>query len=152
MTVKSHRVLMPIFLVMIFFLVAPSACIAAKKDKKQDYVMTEIELQSELMSYADRFASIISQAFEDFDALKPEPEARQVIMGDLVFSLSAVYTIAAEPNPQVGLLDMVAVTTLGRIIYEENMRRKYGESTEVLARVFGRWKKTSGDRSQSSRH
>jgi hypothetical protein len=124
------------FLIMILFLVAPSVCIAAKKDKKQDYVMTEIELQSELMSYADRFASIISQAFEDFDDLKPEPQARQVIMGDLVFSLSAVYTIAAEPNPQVGLLDMVAVTTLGRIIYEDNMRRKYGKSTEVLAAGF----------------
>jgi len=138
---KSHQVLMPVFLTVIFFLLAPSVCIAAKKDKKQDYVMTEVELQSELMSYADRFASIISQAFEDFDALKPEPLARQVIMGDLVFSLSAVYTIAAEPNPQVGLLDMVAITTLGRIIYEENIRRKYGESTEVLGEGFRQMEK-----------
>ena len=47
-----------------------------------------------------------------------------------------MYTIAAEPNPQVGLLDMVAVTTLGRIIYEENVRRKYGKSTEVLGGGF----------------
>ncbi len=98
--------------------------------------MTEVELQSELMSYADRFASIISNAFEDYDALKPEPQARQVLLGDLVYSISSVYTIAAEPNPQVGLLDMVAVTTLGRLIYEDNMRRKYGKSTEILAAGF----------------
>jgi hypothetical protein len=100
------------------------------------FVMTEVELQSELMSYADRFASIITQALEDFETLNPKPQARQVILSDLVYSISSVYTIAAEPNPQVGLLDMVAVTTLGRIIYEDNMRRKYGKSTEILAAGF----------------
>ena len=98
--------------------------------------MTEVELQSELMSYADRFASIITQALEDFETLNPKPQARQVILSDLVYSISAVYTIAAEPNPQVGLLDMVAVTTLGRIIYEENIRRKYGKTTEILGDGF----------------
>ncbi len=61
--------------------------------------MAEVELQSELMTYADRFVSIISQAFEDFETLKPKPQARQIILSDLVYSLSAVSTIAAEPNP-----------------------------------------------------
>jgi hypothetical protein len=75
----------------------------------------------------------MSQAFEDFDALKPRFQTRNFILNDLTYSLSAVYTIAAEPNPQVGLLNMVAVTTLGRLIYEDNMRRKYGKSTAVLA-------------------
>jgi hypothetical protein len=116
-----------------FLLIAQTFSFAAKK---KDYVMTEVELQSELMSYADRFASIITQSFEDFDTLNPPPQARQFILSDLVYSLSSVYTIAAEPNPQVGLLDMVAVTTLGRIIYEENIRRKYGKSTEVLGLGF----------------
>jgi hypothetical protein len=58
-----------------------------------------------------------------------------------VYSLSSVYTFAAEPNPQVGLLDLVSVTTLGRIIYEDNMRRKYGKSTEVLAAGFRQMEK-----------
>jgi len=129
---RSERGWIVFFLILILFLSARSSTIAAKKK----YVMTEVELQSELMSYADRFASIISQAFEDFDALKPAADARQVILGDLVFSLSAVYSIAAEPNPQVGLLDMVAVTMLGRIIYENNMGRRYGPSTEVIVAGF----------------
>jgi hypothetical protein len=115
---------------------APTSSFAAKKDKKKIYVMTEVELQSELMSYADRFASIIIQAFENFDTSDPKPQARQFILGDLVYSLSAVYTIAAEPNPQMGLLNMVAVTTLGRIIYEENIRKMYGKSTKVLGDGF----------------
>ena len=93
------------------------------------------------MSYADRFASIITQALEDYETLNPPPQARQVILSDLVYSLSSVYTIAAEPNPQVGLLDLVSVTTLGRIIYEDNMRRKYGKSTEVLATGFRQMEK-----------
>jgi hypothetical protein len=123
-----------------FFLIAQTFGFAAK-DKKKKYVMTEVELQSELMSYADRFVSIITQALEDFETLNPKPQARQVILSDLVYSLSSVYTIAAESNPQVGLLDLVAVTTLGRIIYEDNMRRKYGKSTEVLVAGFRQMEK-----------
>jgi len=125
-----------IFLTLIFVLTAQTFCLAAKRNKQKDFVMTEIELQSELMSYTDRFASIITQAFEDYEDLKPKPKARQFILSDLVFSISSMYTIAAEPNPQVGLLEMVAVTTLGRIIYQDNMRRKYGKSTEVIFAGF----------------
>jgi len=132
----SHRILITIFLTVLFSMTIQSFSFAAKKDKKKKYVMTEIELQSELMSYADRFASIVTQSLEDFENLKPKPRARQVILSDLVYSISSVYTIAAEPNPQVGLLDMVAVTTLGRMIYEDNMRRKYGKSTVVITKGF----------------
>jgi hypothetical protein len=122
-------------------LIAQTFSLAAKKSEKKEYVMTEVELQSELMSYADRFASIITQALEDYETLNPPPQARQVILSDLVYSQSSVYTIAAEPNPQVGLLDMVTVTTLGRIIYEDNMRRKYGKSIEVLVAGFRQMEK-----------
>ena len=132
----TRRALFLLILVLMFVLHVQTFGFAAPKGKDKEYVMTEIELQSELMSYADRFASIITQAFEDFEKLNPPPEARQVILSDLVYSLSSVYTMAAEPNPQVALLDMVAVTTLGRIIYEENMRRQYGKSTEVLIGGF----------------
>jgi hypothetical protein len=131
-----NRLLIVIVLTFIFFLIAQSFSYAAKKGKKKGYVMTEVELQSELMSYADRFASIITQSFDDYEDLKPKPEAYRILLSDLVYSISSVYTIAAEPNPQVGLLNMVAVTTLGRLIYEDNMRRKYGKSTEVLAAGF----------------
>jgi hypothetical protein len=108
----SRRFLTVSFLTLMFLLFFEVSSIAArKKDKKNESVMTEIELQSELMSYADRFASIIKQAYEDFEKLKPTPLARQVILSKLVRSTAAMYTIAAEPNPHVDLLDMVAVTT-----------------------------------------
>jgi len=138
---SSRRVLVVFFLTLMCFLIAQTFSFAANKDKQKGFVMTEVELQSELMSYADRFASIITQALEDFETLNPRPQARQVILSDLVYSLSSIYTIAAEPNPQVGLLDMVGVTTLGRLVYEDNMRRKYGKSTEVLAAGFRQMEK-----------
>ena len=108
----SYRILTVFFLTLMLFLIVQTFSFAAK-DKKKGFVMTEVELQSELMSYADRFASIITQSLEDFETLTPTPQARQVILSDLVYSISSVYTIAAQPNPQVGLLDMVAVTAEG---------------------------------------
>ena len=72
----SHRVLIVSCLVLMCFLMAQTFSFAAKKESKKGYVMTEIELQSELMSYADRFASIITQSLEDFENLKPSPTAR----------------------------------------------------------------------------
>ena len=140
MTISNtrNRIFIAIISALVILLTVPAFSLAAKK---KDYVMTEVELQSELMSYADRFASIITQALEDFETLNPQPQARQFILSDLVYSLSSVYTVAAEPNPQVGLLDMVAVTTLGRIIYEDNMRRKYGKSIEVLVAGFRQMEK-----------
>jgi hypothetical protein len=136
-----HPVLMSFFLILIIFFMTQSISIAAKKAKKQAYVMTEIELQSELMSYADRFASILAQSFEDFDALSPSPESRRFVLDDMVHAISSAFTTAAEPNPQTALLDMVAIATLGRMIYEDNIRKRYGKPIETMARGFGELEK-----------
>ena len=104
--------------------------------KEGTFVMTELELQSYLMSYADRFASILTQAFEDFDAQGPTLKARRFVQGDVVYSLSSVFTIAADPNPQVALLDIIVVATLGRIIYEDNILRIHGKPIEIMIKGF----------------
>ncbi len=125
----------------VVFITMGTAVRAAQKDKKQEYVMTEIELQSELMSYADRFASILAQSLEDFDALNPSVESRRFALDDIVHAMSSAFTTAAEPNPQAALLDMVTITTLGRMIYEDNIRKRYGQPIEVIARGFGELEK-----------
>jgi len=137
----AHRVLIVFLLTVMVFLTTQTFSFAAKKDKQKEYVMTEIELQSELMSYADRFASIMAQSFEDFDALKPSPEARRFVLDDMVHAISSVFTTAAEPNPQTALLDMVAIVTLGRMIFEDNIRRRYGKPIEVYVKGFGELEK-----------
>ena len=130
-----HRVLTGL-LILSCFLIAQTSNVAAQKGKKKDYVMTEAELQSELMSFADRFVSIMTQAFEDFEAIGPKPEARRFILSDLVYSQSAIYTLAAEPDPEVALLNMIVVTTLGRMIYENNLRRRFGNATRFIIKGF----------------
>jgi hypothetical protein len=137
----AQRVLIMFLLILMFFLTAQTVSLAAKKDKQKDYVMTEIELQSELMSYADRFASIMAQSFEDFNALDPSPEARRFVLDDMVHAVSSAFTTAAEPNPETALLDMVTIATLGRMIYEDNIRKKYGQPIEVMAKGFGELEK-----------
>jgi len=137
----AHRVLIVFLLTLVFFLTAQTFSLAAKKDKQKDYVMTEIELQSELMSYADRFASILAQSFEDFDALGPSPESRRFVLDDMVHAISSAFTTAAEPNPQTALLDMITIATLGRMIYEDNIRKRYGQPVDAMAKGFGELEK-----------
>jgi len=87
----SHRILIVFFLTLMFFLLAQTFSFAAKKDKQKDYVMTEVELQSELMSYADRFASIVTQALEDLEALTPASGTSIYTKRLGIFSIVSVY-------------------------------------------------------------
>jgi hypothetical protein len=96
--------------------------------------MTELELQSNLMSFADRSASILIAALEEFEEEGPTLEARKFVMSDISYTLSAVYTTAAEPNPQTALLDLVVVMTMGRMIYEDNILDQFGSQIDPVIR------------------
>ena len=66
----------------------------AKSKKKGSYVMTQVELQSELMGFADRYTTYIFQAFRDYD-VNPGPVAeRRELQRDTVLSTAAALTIA----------------------------------------------------------
>jgi hypothetical protein len=109
---------------------------AAKKGKTDEYVVTVQELQLELMSYADRYASIAAQALDDVERMAPPPETRRAILGDLVYSAAAAFTIAAEPDPQLALLDLVVMTTMGRLVFEDYWRPRLGSLTEPVIAAF----------------
>lgn len=109
---------------------------AAKKQKPDEYVVTEAELQLELMSYADRYAAVVAQVIDDIERLGPPPETRRVVLGDMVFSAAAAFTIAADADPQLALLDMVVMTTLGRVVYEDYWRPRLGEPADLVIAAF----------------
>ena len=111
---------------------------AAKKKKPEVYVITGPELQLELMSYADRYASVAAQALDDVERMGPPPETRRAVLGDLVYSAAAAYTIAAEPDPQLALLDLVVLTTMGRMVFEDYWRPRLGAATEPVIASFGK--------------
>ena len=108
----------------------------AKKPKADEYVVTEAELQLELMSYADRYAAVVVQAFEDVERMGPPPETRRALLGDAVFSAAAAFTIAADPDPQLALLDMVVMTTLGRMVFEDYWRPRLGAPADPGIAAF----------------
>jgi hypothetical protein len=102
----------------------------------QQGIITQAELQSDVMSFADRYAVIIGQAFDDFEAQSPTTRARYTVLRDAAYSTWAAFTIAAEPNPEVALLDMVVLTMLGRLVYEEHWRKEFGEPAEAMISAF----------------
>jgi hypothetical protein len=109
---------------------------AGKKQKQEEYVVTEAELQLELMSYADRYAAVAAQVIDDVERLGPPPETRRAVLGDMVFSAAAAFTIAADADPQLALLDMMVMTTLGRIVYEDYWRPRLGEPADLVIAAF----------------
>jgi hypothetical protein len=96
----------------------------SKGSKKQSaYVMTEAELQAQVMAFADRYVSIISAASLEYDARSPSPENRGIIRSQIVYSIANAFIIAADPDPDAALLDLVVMVTLGRIIFEEHWKK-----------------------------
>ena len=98
--------------------------------------MSMQQLQSEIMSFADRFAAILWQAYEDFESQGPAQRARNIALGDTVYSMSSAFVIASNPNPSVALLDMIVLSVLGRMIYEEHYLAEFGKPAEAMAQGF----------------
>jgi hypothetical protein len=98
--------------------------------------MSMQQLQSEIMSFADRFGAVLWQAYEDFESQGPAQRARNIALGDTVYSMSSAFVIASNPNPSVALLDMIVLSALGRMIYEEHYLREFGKPAEAMAQGF----------------
>jgi len=109
-----------------------------KEDKKKEetYVMTEAELQATLMGFADRFISVLSSAFVKFDSLSSSAENRYKVMSMSTYAMSSAYSIAADPYPAVALLDMAAMITLGRMVFEESLTKGELQQVEPIVEAF----------------
>ena len=98
-----------------------------KDAKEKTYALTEAQLQSHLMSFADRFASIMDMAIAKFENLNPTGNSRYEVLELMTFSLHNAFIIAGESDPGVALLDMFSLVTLGRIFFEEEGQSRYGK-------------------------
>jgi len=99
--------------------------------------MAQEELQAAVISYADRFIATVGQAAFDFEKKLPTPEARLIASARKVYSLSSVTEIAAGPNPGAALLDLVVITTLNRIVWEDYWRPEvFGMPATIIVDAF----------------
>lgn len=131
--------ILPIFLLVVGSLsILPGNARAAKKEKEAAHVVSEVELQLELMSYADRYAATVAQAVDDVERLGPSLETRRVVLADMVFSAAAAFTTAADADAQLALLDLVVMTTLGRMIFEDYWRPRLGAAADPVIGALAR--------------
>jgi methyl-accepting chemotaxis protein len=99
--------------------------------------MTPEELQSAVISYANRFIANIGQAAFRFEKKVPGREGRLIASARKVYSLSAVTEIAAGPSPGASLLDLVVVSTLNRLVWDEYWRPQvFGMPATIMVEAF----------------
>ena len=113
-----------------------------KDAKEKTYAINEAQLQSHLMSFADRFASILDMAIAKFESFEPTGNSRYEVLELMTFSLHQAFLIAAESEPSVALLDMFCMVTLGRIFFEEEGQSRYGK---VIVPVIEGYRKGEAD-------
>ena len=105
-----------------------------KKSKKNtNSVISEAELQGQMMAFADRYWSIMSSVSREYLANSPSPENLREIRTQLTYSAVDAYTIAADPKPVAAFLDMVVMVTLGRMIFEQHYLKLHGAEVAPLA-------------------
>ena len=106
--------------------------------KKKAPRLTQLQIQSEIMGFAETFAATIIQAFSDFAALTIQEHKQAYIIAyrDALSSSASALTVAAEPNPSAAVLDLVVMTTLGRMIWEEHWLPRIGEPAQEMVQSF----------------
>jgi hypothetical protein len=147
LVIKFLRKFPCILLVLGIIAVVGSVVHAADIDKdteKKPYAMKEAELQSRVMSFADRFTAMMATALQRYEALKPSKDNFYKVLSIVTYSLSNAYIIAGESDPDVALLDMVSMVTLGRIILEETGPRTFGKQVKPVIKAFRRAEKDIG--------
>ena len=142
--IQFIRKFLGILLAVMVVTVAGGDLLGAQKDKtaEKKYIITEAQLQSHLMSFADRLTSILDTTLVQFESPKLPEKTRYEVIELMTYSLYHAYIIAGESDPDVALLDMLSMITLGRIFFEEEGPSRYGN---VVAPVTKGYQKAEAD-------
>ena len=92
---------------------------AKTAEAESDLRKTQQQVQSQLMSFADRFSAATFQAAWELQEALPTPQARQDAATERLTALLVTTDIAAGPNPGNALLDMAVYVTLKRMVWED---------------------------------
>ncbi len=84
------------------------------------------ELQAAVMSHADTMLSRIAEAATVIEKIGT-PQARLTAARMMVFDITSYVEIAAGPYPGIALLDLMVLTSLKRMIWEEFWIPHFGE-------------------------
>ena len=132
----NKRVFLSFCLTLTITLVVSGPGVCAKPKKKTR--MLETELQAELMASADRLASYLHQALREFEQSPGKNAQRPLVQRDVVLTSVSAFTIAADPDPGTAMLDMVAMVTMGRLIYEQHWLPRHGDKFLPMVRALSK--------------
>ncbi len=135
-TIRRLRRLLAGAAAVVMLLTSVWGAVAAQTESEPAYRMDETELQSSIMSFADRLASILMTAFARYDKSGPIVKDRNEVQSIVVYALWNAYIIASESDPGIALLDMISMVTLGRIIFEDQGIKTFGPNVEPLVKGF----------------
>ena len=121
---------------LIAIIVAVPLNVAWASDESNITKINETELQSSVMSFADRMSAILLTAFARYEKSKPSAENRNKALSLVVYSLWNAYIIASESDPDIALLDMLSMVTLGRIVLEDQGTEALGETIKPIVEGF----------------
>jgi hypothetical protein len=111
---------------------------AAKKSTSS--TMTPSELQSQVMSFADRFIARVDGTTIDYIHIKgyaKTPRDRFAVNARRLVASSAAVSIAAGPNPETALLDMVTLVSLLRLTTEDVwVGKKLVPHSQILLKAY----------------
>ena len=102
-----------IFLLLVFALITVFGSVVHGAKKRKNQSIAEATLQSHVMSFADRFYSIMASGFTQYIAVKPSKKNRYEVQRMVTYSVSQAYIIAAEEDPRFALLDVLSMVMLG---------------------------------------
>ncbi|QGY38858.1 hypothetical protein GM415_01450 [Pseudodesulfovibrio cashew] len=94
-----------------------------------------LELQAAIMSFADTSNARIAEAAAALEEIGT-PQARVTAARMMVFDVSSNVEIAAGPYPGMALLDLIVVTTLRRMVWEDFWLPRFGPEAEKAMEQF----------------
>lgn len=93
--------------------------VAPIDDDADDGTMTQEELDDHIRRFADRYYTRIALAIDMIRQTELTPNEEAFLQGWRTISYATVVDIAIGPNPVTNLLDMMVLTTLGRMVIED---------------------------------
>jgi hypothetical protein len=107
-----------------------------RKQKAPEHV-PPTALQTAVMRFADTFSARITQATQEFAERAGTPEARIQALTWSTSQTTSAYTIATGSNPNLAVLDMLVLVSLGRVVHEEYWLPKvWGEADRPMLDAF----------------
>lgn len=101
--------------------------------------MTPAEIQSEVMGFADNYASVVIATLESLQIDTTDPLLRLEIHEAKSEAIRNAYLIASGANPVVALLDMAAMVTLQRLAIDRFwIPDRIGDAGQPLLVAIGR--------------